>query len=61
MKLHEDMAVESGIVGQLFEEDFTTADDADIQLDLEKKLESLGRYRGALKQTRGDLEELGAL
>lgn len=42
MKLHEDMAVESEIVEQLFEEDFTTAEDADIQLDLEKKLESLG-------------------
>lgn len=42
MKLHEDMAVQSEIVEQLFEEDFTTAEDADIQLDLEKKLESLG-------------------
>ena len=42
MKLHEDMAVESEIVEKLFEEDFTTAEDADIQLDLEKKLESLG-------------------
>ncbi len=41
MKLHEDMAVESEIVGQLFQEDFTTADDADIQLDPEKKLEAL--------------------
>ena len=41
MKLHEDMAVERAI-GQLFEEDFTTVEDGDIQLDLEKKLESLG-------------------
>ena len=42
MKLHEDMAVQSEIVEQLFEEDFATADDADIQHDLEKKLEALG-------------------
>ena len=42
MKLREEMVVESEIVEQLFEEDFTTAEDADIQLDLEKKLESLG-------------------
>ncbi len=42
MKLHEDMVVESEIVEQLFEEDFSTAEDADIQQDLEKKLESLG-------------------
>ena len=42
MKLHEDMVVQSEIVEQLFEEDFATADDADIQHDLEKKLEALG-------------------
>ena len=42
MKLHEDMVVQSEIVEQLFEEDFTTAEDADIQHDLEKKLEALG-------------------
>ena len=42
MKLHEDMVVQSEIVEQLFEEDFSTAEDADIQRDLEKKLESLG-------------------
>ncbi len=42
MKLHEDMVVRSEIVEQLFEEDFSTADDADIQRDLENKLESLG-------------------
>ena len=42
MKLHEDMVVQSEIVDELFEEDFTTADDADIQHDLEKKLEALG-------------------
>ena len=42
MKLHEDMAVQSEIVEQLFEEDFSTAEDADILRDLEKKLESLG-------------------
>ena len=42
MKLHEDMVVQSEIVEQLFEEDFSTAEDTDIQQDLEKKLESLG-------------------
>ena len=42
MKLHEDMIVQSELVEQLFEEDFATADDADIQHDLEKKLEALG-------------------
>ena len=42
MKLHEDMVVQSEIVDELFEEDFTTADDADIQHDLEKKFEALG-------------------
>ena len=42
MKLHEDMIVQSEIVEQLFEENFATADDADIQHDLEKKLDALG-------------------
>lgn len=42
MKLHEDMVVQNEIVEQLFEEDFSTAEDADIQRDLEKKLEALG-------------------
>ena len=42
MKLDEDMVVQSEIVEQLFEEDFITAEDADIQHDLEKKLEALG-------------------
>ncbi len=43
MKLHENMVVQSEIVDRLLEEDFATAeDDADIQHDLEKKLEALG-------------------
>jgi superfamily II DNA or RNA helicase len=42
MKLQEDMVVQNEIVEQLFEEDLSTADDADIQRDLEKKLEALG-------------------
>ena len=42
MKLREDMVVQSEIVDQLFEEDFTTAQDADIQHDLEKRFEALG-------------------
>lgn len=42
MKLHEDMAVQSEIVEHLFEEEFTTAEDVDIQHDLEKKLDALG-------------------
>ena len=42
MKLNENMVVQSEIVDQLFEENFTTAEDADIQHDLEKKLEALG-------------------
>jgi hypothetical protein len=42
MKLHEDMVVQREIVDRLFEEEFATAEDADIQHDLEKKLEALG-------------------
>lgn len=42
MKLREDMVVQREIVDQLFEEDFATAEDADLQHDLEKKLEALG-------------------
>lgn len=42
LKLHEDMVVNSEIVDRLFEEDFSTAEDADIIQELEKKLESLG-------------------
>ena len=36
------MVVQHEIVEQLFEENFTTAEDAEIQHDLEKKLELLG-------------------
>ena len=42
LKLHEDMVVQDEIVGYLFEEDFVTAEDSDIRLDLENKLEALG-------------------
>lgn len=42
MKLREDMVVNSEIVDRVFEEEFTTAEDADIVADLERKLESLG-------------------
>ncbi len=42
MKLQEEMVVQSEIVDRLFEEEFSTAEDTDIQQDLEKKLESLG-------------------
>jgi excisionase family DNA binding protein len=42
MKLHEDMVVNHEIVDRVFEEEFSTAEDADIVQDLEKKLESLG-------------------
>ncbi|NOT01196.1 MAG: DEAD/DEAH box helicase family protein [Phycisphaerales bacterium] len=42
MKLGEDMVVQSEIVERVFEEDFSTAEDSDIQQDLEKKLEALG-------------------
>lgn len=42
MKLHEDMVVRSEIVDRLFEEDFSSAEDADIAHDLERKLEALG-------------------
>lgn len=42
MKLHEGMVVQREIVEQLFEEEFTSVEDADIELDLEKKLEALG-------------------
>lgn len=42
MKLQEDMVVRSEIVDRLFEEEFSTTEDADIQQDLERKLEALG-------------------
>ncbi|MBE7508227.1 MAG: DEAD/DEAH box helicase family protein [Planctomycetia bacterium] len=42
MKLREDMVVQSEIVDRVFEEDFSTAEDTDIQQDLEKKLDALG-------------------
>ena len=42
MKLSEDMVVHNEIVDRLFEEEFTTAEDADIVADLERKFESLG-------------------
>ena len=42
MKLHEDMVVSREIVDRLFEEEFSTAEEADIVQELEKKLESLG-------------------
>lgn len=58
MKLHEDMAVQSEIVEQLFEEDFMTAEDADILAALEQRLESLGldpRFaQGLLQKSRAD-------
>lgn len=42
MKLGEGMVVSSEIVDRLFEEDFSTAEDADIVRELESKLEALG-------------------
>lgn len=42
MRLAEDMVVNSEIVDRLFEEEFTTAEDADIIADLERKFEGLG-------------------
>ena len=42
MRLREDMVVNSEIVDRVFEEEFTTAEDADIVADLEQKLERLG-------------------
>lgn len=42
MRLREDMVVNSEIVDRVFEEEFTTAEDADIVADLEQKFESLG-------------------
>lgn len=42
MKLREYMVVDSEIVDRVFEEDFTTTEDADIVADLKRKLESLG-------------------
>ena len=58
MKLHEDMVVQSEIVEQLFQEDFVTAEDTDIQHDLEKKLEALGLdprlAQGVVQKSRSD-------
>lgn len=42
MKLREDMVVNSEIVDRVFEEEFSTVEDADIVADLERKFESLG-------------------
>jgi hypothetical protein len=42
MKLREEMVVNSEIVDRVFEEEFTTIEDADIVADLERKFESLG-------------------
>ena len=42
VKLREDMVVNSEIVDRVFEEEFTTVEDADIVADLERKFESLG-------------------
>lgn len=42
MKLREEMVVNSEIVDRVFEEEFTTAEDADIVADLEQKFASLG-------------------
>jgi excisionase family DNA binding protein len=42
MKLRENMVVNSEIVDRVFEEEFTTVEDADIVADLEQKLQSLG-------------------
>lgn len=57
MKLHEDMVVSSEIVDRVFEEEFSTAEDADILQELEKKLESLGLdstlARQMLEKSRG--------
>jgi DNA repair protein RadD len=50
MKLREDMVVHREIVDQLFEEDFSTAEEADIQRDLEKKFEALGLDPSFAKQ-----------
>jgi DNA repair protein RadD len=50
MKLHEDMVVQREIVDRLFEEEFSTAEDADIVQELEKKLESLGLDSSLAKQ-----------
>jgi excisionase family DNA binding protein len=50
MKLHEDMVVHREIVDRLFEEEFSTAEDADIVHELEKKLESLGLDATLAKQ-----------
>lgn len=49
-KLREDMVVQNEIVQELFEEDFSTAEEDDIQRDLEKKFEALGLDPGLAKQ-----------
>jgi DNA repair protein RadD len=41
-RLAESMVVDSEIVDRVFEEEFSTAEDADIVADLERKLEGLG-------------------
>jgi DNA repair protein RadD len=55
MKLLESMVVNSEIVERIFEEEFTTVEDADIVADLARKLESLGLdpalARGVVKQS----------
>lgn len=51
MKLHEDIVVNKEIVDHLFEEEFTTAEDADVERDLAKKLEALGLDPALARQT----------
>ena len=67
MKLREFMVVNSEIVDRVFEEEFTTAEDADIVADLERKLESLGLDPSLAKDvikksasTRPGVREAGA-
>lgn len=50
MKLREDMVVRHEIVEQLFEEDFSTAEDSDLLTEIEQKLEALGLDPRAAKE-----------
>jgi DNA repair protein RadD len=50
MKLDEEMVVNSEIVDQIFEEEFSTVENSDIIADLEQKFRSLGLDPGLAKE-----------
>lgn len=65
MRLHEHMVVNREIVDRVFEEEFTTAEDADIVADLESKFASLGLdpslAKDVVKKSKSSAPELSEM